>query len=191
MLSIWDLNSSLITTKYNMFFPFSRSFDPSKWVAFGGPAGPSNSTEDGLNEESQIRVVRRLITPPSTRQDQGFVVDDVILVELLDPFQYSAALRGICMAEAELQPGQLCVTAGWDKTKDGGANSQMTVLAEKCSFTLNLFFPQVSSSPSTWSTCLFRPSPSQSATRPSTTTDFSTAIASCAPEPETREMPAR
>ncbi len=131
-----------------------RTFDPLKWVAFAGPAGPSSTTEDGLSEGSQIKRVSRLIRPPAARHEQGFVVDDVVVVELAEALEFSDTVRSICLADEEIQPGQLCVVAGWDKTISGGKSAYQI---QGSHLTLSIICPQSLSSRSTWSTCPSRP----------------------------------
>ena len=111
--------------KYHLFnaykFGFnSRDFDPLEWVAFGGPAGPESQSPDGLKTGTQIKMVKRLVANPSVKFNQGFYSNDIVLVELLEPFEFNSMVNGICLAEEDVKPGQLCVTAGWSTVGDGG-----------------------------------------------------------------------
>lgn len=93
--------------------------DPLEWVVFGGPAGPSTNSEDGLSNGTQIKMVRRMISHPAANFRQGLRTADVALVELLEPFELNSMVNSICLAEEDIKPGQLCVTAGWADAEKG------------------------------------------------------------------------
>ena len=103
--------------------------EPLKWVAFAGPAGPSDSSEDGLQREAQTVLVSRIAAPPSARQKaSGFVAQDAVLIETASALQFTDVVKGICLPPGPhddlnggggIEKGQLCVTAGWQKMNGG------------------------------------------------------------------------
>ena len=106
--------------------------EPLKWVAFAGPAGPSDSSEDGLQREAQTVLVSRIAAPPSARQKaSGFVAQDAVLIETASALQFTDEVKGICLPPGPgpddddvnsgggIEKGQLCVTAGWQKMSGG------------------------------------------------------------------------
>lgn len=46
--------------------------------------------------------------------------NDVVLVELSSPLTLSPNVSAICLPEGDIQPRQLCVTAGWGVSSPGG-----------------------------------------------------------------------
>ena len=106
----------------------SSSMEPLKWVVFAGPAGPSDSSEDGLQREAQTVLISRMVAPPSAHQEaSGFVAQDAVLIETASPLKFTDKVKGICLPlgpggpdiRAGIKDRQFCVTAGWEKTNGG------------------------------------------------------------------------
>lgn len=103
------------------------SMEPLKWVVFAGPAGPSDSSEDGLQREAQTVLISRMEAPPSARHEaSGFVAQDAVLIETASPLKFTDKVKGICLPPGPdvgvgvgIKAGQFCVTAGWEKTNGG------------------------------------------------------------------------
>ena len=108
--------------------------EPLKWVVFTGPAGPSDSSEDGLQREAQTVLISRLEAPPSSRHEaSGFIAQDAVLIETATPLKFTDKVKGICLPPVPgadvgegIKEGQFCVTAGWEKM-NGGNESMKTV----------------------------------------------------------------
>ena len=113
--------------------------EPLKWVVFAGPAGPSDSSEDGLQREAQTVLISRMEAPPSARHEaSGFVAQDAVLIETASPLKFTDNVKGICLpADPDIgvgiKDGQFCVTAGWEKTNGGNESNRLH------SFRISLF----------------------------------------------------
>ena len=109
--------------------------EPLKWVVFAGPAGPSDSSEDGLQREAQTVLISRIEAPPSARLEaSGFVTQDAVLIETASPLTFTDKVKGICLppspgpdVEMGIKDGQFCVTAGWEKTNGGNVSVSLHV----------------------------------------------------------------
>lgn len=90
-------------------------------MAFGGPAGANEESPDGLTKGTQIKMVEAIHKHPSSRFSQGFQSNDLALVQLLEPFNFTDGLvQSICMSEKPVESEQSCVTAGWSDAEKGG-----------------------------------------------------------------------
>ena len=83
---------------------------------FGGPTGYNPTAFD---QETQIRIVKDLVPHPLAKQGLHLTSYDVILVELHEPLSLNKLVNAICLAEEDIKPGQLCITAGWTSAKQG------------------------------------------------------------------------
>lgn len=70
--------------------------------------------------ETQIRQVNSIVPHPQVKYNQILYNNDVTLVELTEPLVFTRYVGAICMPEKEIEPRQLCVTAGWGYTAPGG-----------------------------------------------------------------------
>ena len=123
--------ASIIDASLSGSSPPSSSMEPLKWVVFAGPAGPSDSSEDGLQREAQTVLISRMVAPPSARQEaSGFVTQDAVLIETASPLKFTDKVKGICLPPgppgppgpdvgAAIKDRHFCVTAGWEKTNGG------------------------------------------------------------------------
>ena len=113
----------------------TSSMEPLKWVVFAGPAGPSDSSEDGLQREAQTVLISRLEAPPSSRHEaSGFIAQDAVLIETATPLKFTDKVKGICLPPVPgadvgegIKEGQFCVTAGWEKMNGGNESMKATV----------------------------------------------------------------
>ena len=113
----------------------TSSMEPLKWVVFAGPAGPSDSSEDGLQREAQTVLISRLEAPPSSRHEaSGFIAQDAVLIETATPLKFTDKVKGICLPPVPgadvgegIKEGQFCVTAGWEKMNGGNESMKKTV----------------------------------------------------------------
>ncbi|XP_059087238.1 uncharacterized protein LOC131883724 isoform X1 [Tigriopus californicus] len=98
-----------------------KDLDPLQWVAFGGPAGANEDSPDGLTDGTQIKMIEAIHKHPSSQFSQGFQSNDLALVQLLEPFNFTDGLvQSICMSDKPVEPEQTCVTAGWSDAEKGG-----------------------------------------------------------------------
>eukprot|EP00095_Tigriopus_kingsejongensis_P006172 maker-scaffold40_size501252-snap-gene-4.18 protein:Tk06172 transcript:maker-scaffold40_size501252-snap-gene-4.18-mRNA-1 annotation:"Enteropeptidase" len=101
-----------------------KELDPLHWVAFGGPAGPNEESTDGLSTGTQIKMVEQIIKHPGSRYSQGFQSNDLALIQLVEPFNFTKSdklVQGICLSNSPIEGGQMCVTAGWSDDEEGGS----------------------------------------------------------------------
>jgi len=79
--------------------------------------------------ETQIREVRSIIPYPQVKYNQFLYNNDIALIELNQPLMFTRNVGAICLPEKEIEPRQICVTAGWGYTSPGGGVSH-----ENCSY---------------------------------------------------------
>lgn len=101
-----------------------KTLTAENWVAFGG--GSMFETD---KPETQIREVRSIIPYPQVKYNQFLYNNDIALIELNQPLMFTRNVGAICLPEKEIEPRQICVTAGWGYTSPGGEMSH-----EKCSY---------------------------------------------------------
>ena len=90
------------------------SLNPLEWVVFGGPSG--NNPQD---KSTQIKIVRNILSHPSTKIGQHLSTYDVSLVQLLEPLELNSLVSPICLASEDITSKQLCVSAGWTSSTAG------------------------------------------------------------------------
>lgn len=82
--------------------------------------------------ETQIREVRSIIPYPQVKYNQFLYNNDIALIELNQPLIFNHSVGPICLPEKEIEPRQLCVTAGWGYTSPGGQFSPWCITCMKC-----------------------------------------------------------
>lgn len=105
------------------------------WVAFGG--GSMFETD---KPETQIREVQSIIPYPQVKYNQFLYNNDIALIELSQPLMFTRYVGAICLPEKEIEPRQLCVTAGWGYTSPGGEISQIILSSHLMSY---MFFTSI------------------------------------------------
>lgn len=115
------------TLKYAIFIKFTmkkianridfrdKSLMSEGWVAFGG-----GSMFDSEKPETQMGEVAEMIAYPQVKFNRFLYSDDLVLVALKEPFTLTRYVGAICLPEKEIEPRQICVTAGWGYTSPGG-----------------------------------------------------------------------
>jgi hypothetical protein len=92
-----------------------KTLTAENWVAFGG--GSMFETD---KPETQITEVRSITAYPQVKYNQFLYNNDIALIELNQPLTFTRNVGAICLPEKEIEPRQLCVTAGWGYTSPGG-----------------------------------------------------------------------
>ena len=87
-------------------------------MAFGGPASPGDN-KDGLQSGTQIKTIREIISHPEFSYSQGFYSQDLALVLLEKPFDFTELVKPICLSEEDVLPTQKCFVAGWSYPDEG------------------------------------------------------------------------
>lgn len=70
--------------------------------------------------EAETRNVVTVIPYPQVKFNQFLYNNDIALVELEEPLEFNSNLSAVCLPEKEIEPRQLCVTAGWQMNVPGG-----------------------------------------------------------------------
>ena len=94
----------------------SKSLNPLEWVVFGGPSGYNPTA----SESAQIKIVKNIISHPSAKYGQHLVTNDIALIEVHDALKLNTLVNAICLARNQIEDRQLCVTAGWTSSSEGG-----------------------------------------------------------------------
>ncbi|XP_069682379.1 uncharacterized protein [Periplaneta americana] len=106
-----------LLSSYNCLHLRDNSLKAESWVAFGG--GSMFETD---KPDTQIREVRSIIPYPQVKYNQFLYNNDIALIELSEPLMFTRYVGAICLPEKEIEPRQLCVTAGWGYTSPGEIN---------------------------------------------------------------------
>lgn len=92
-----------------------KSLSSEGWLAFGG-----GSMFEVEKPDTQVRVVSEIIAHPQVKFNRFLYTNDFALVGLKEPFTLTRYVGAICLPEKEIEPRQICVTAGWGYTSPGG-----------------------------------------------------------------------
>merc|ERR1712226_542049 len=72
---------------------------------------------DGLNADTQMHPVKRLIYHPSTHFYQDFQRYDMVLVEVENEgFTINDKVKPVCLSDSAPASDDLCISAGWAKS---------------------------------------------------------------------------
>lgn len=107
-----------------MFFYLVSSgqgLNPRSWVLIGGGAlGGAGGAGD-----AQIREVQKIVPYPQVKYANFLYTHDVALLELIQPLEFNRYVGAICLPESEIEPRELCVTAGWSRPPGGNLIDQI------------------------------------------------------------------
>jgi hypothetical protein len=92
-----------------------KTLTAENWVALGG-----GSMFESDRSKTQIQEVRAIIPYPQVKYNQFLYNNDIALIELNQPLMFTRNVGAICLPEKEIEPRQICVTAGWGYTSPGG-----------------------------------------------------------------------
>nr|CAD7425849.1 unnamed protein product [Timema monikensis] len=106
-----------LLSSYNCIKHRDKSLSPNSWVVFGG-----GSMFDRDKPDTQIREVRTIVPHPQVKYNQFLYNHDIVLIELTQSLEFTRYVSAICLPEKEIEPRQLCVTAGWGYTSPGEIN---------------------------------------------------------------------
>nr|CAD7447545.1 unnamed protein product [Timema bartmani] len=106
-----------LLSSYNCIKHRDKSLSPNSWVVFGG-----GSMFDTDKPDTQIREVRTIVPHPQVKYNQFLYNHDIALIELTQSLEFTRYVSAICLPEKEIEPRQLCVTAGWGYTSPGEIN---------------------------------------------------------------------
>ncbi|XP_063223858.1 uncharacterized protein LOC134531825 isoform X2 [Bacillus rossius redtenbacheri] len=106
-----------LLTSFNCLKSKDKALAPDTWAVF---AGGSMFDED--KPERQIRKVQAIVPHPQAKFNQFVFNDDLALVRLADPLALTRYVSAVCLPEEEIEPRQLCVTAGWSYAAPGELN---------------------------------------------------------------------
>ncbi|XP_068086378.1 uncharacterized protein [Anabrus simplex] len=106
-----------LLSSYNCLHLRDKQMLPTNWVAFGG-----GSMFEVDKPETQIREVQNIVPYPQVKYNQFLFNNDIALIELSQPLQFTRYVGAICLPEKDIEPRQLCVTAGWGYTSPGEIN---------------------------------------------------------------------
>uniref|UniRef100_A0A1B6DTY3 Peptidase S1 domain-containing protein n=2 Tax=Clastoptera arizonana TaxID=38151 RepID=A0A1B6DTY3_9HEMI len=106
-----------LLSSYNCLHSKDKSLSADGWVAFGG-----GSMFDTDKPETQTRFVSEIVAHPQVKFNRFLFSNDIALVGLKEPFTLTRYVGAICLPEKEIEPRQICVTAGWGYTSPGEAN---------------------------------------------------------------------
>ncbi|KAK4879292.1 hypothetical protein RN001_007438 [Aquatica leii] len=87
-----------------------------EWSLYAGGTNFSVNTD---NSTTQIRLVASLIPHPQVKFVEFVYTNDIVLVELESPLTLGPNVSAICLPNNEIEPRQLCVTAGWGINQPG------------------------------------------------------------------------
>ena len=96
----------------------SSDLDPFNWVVFAGPAGPSATSPDGLDNGTQIKLIKRFVIHPKADFAEGIRSNDVALIEVDEAFDFNPYVSNVCIADGPIANGLKCVTAGWTHSEE-------------------------------------------------------------------------
>uniref|UniRef100_A0A1V1FNG4 Putative serine protease 69 isoform A n=1 Tax=Reticulitermes speratus TaxID=60591 RepID=A0A1V1FNG4_9NEOP len=106
-----------LLSSYSCLHLRDKTLTAENWVAFGG--GSMFETD---KPETQITEVRSITAYPQVKYNQFLYNNDIALIELNQPLTFTRNVGAICLPEKEIEPRQLCVTAGWGYTSPGEIN---------------------------------------------------------------------
>jgi hypothetical protein len=112
-----------------------KMLNADSWVAFGG--GSMFETD---KPETQIREVRSIVPYPQVKYNQFLYNNDLALIELSQPLVFTRYVGAICLPDKEIEPRQLCVTAGWGYTSPGGRISPVILICHRCELQLGVYY---------------------------------------------------
>lgn len=84
---------------------------------FGGSTVFETEKENG-----ETRKIAAIIPHPQVKFNQFLFSNDLALVKLDEPLPFSSTIGAVCLPEQEIQPVQICVTAGWGMDTPQGTN---------------------------------------------------------------------
>ena len=73
-------------------------------------------------ENAETRRIVKVVPHPQVKFNQFLFSNDLALVKLDEPLQFTANVGAVCLPEQEIQPRQICVTAGWGLNGPEGSN---------------------------------------------------------------------
>ncbi|XP_075236537.1 uncharacterized protein LOC142333391 [Lycorma delicatula] len=106
-----------LISSYNCLHSKDKTLSAEGWVVFGG--GSIFETE---KPETQTKDVLEMIPHPQAKYNRFHYDNDIVLVGLKEPLTFTQYVGAICLPEKEIEPRQICVTAGWGYTSPGEIN---------------------------------------------------------------------
>ena len=83
-------------------------------------AGPSSSASIlQMGEDTQVMIVKDILTQPGARLLQHLSSRDLALISLHEPLSFSPALGAVCISRGEEHEEEQCVIVGWSKEANG------------------------------------------------------------------------
>lgn len=93
----------------------NKNLNEQDWKLFGGA-----TTFDTDNGSGETRKIVAIIPHPRVKFNQFLFSNDLALVKIEQPLLFSSNTGAICLPEQEIQPRQICVTAGWGMNSPEG-----------------------------------------------------------------------
>ncbi|KAK6644833.1 hypothetical protein RUM43_001106 [Polyplax serrata] len=97
-----------VLASYNCLKMDNKNLNEQDWKLFGGA-----TTFDTDNGSGETRKIIAIIPHPRVKFNQFLFSNDLALVKIEQPLLFSSNTGAICLPEQEIQPRQICVTAGW------------------------------------------------------------------------------
>lgn len=100
----------LAVNSYLLFLSCFRNkiISTENWVAYGGDVEFSAN-----HEELQKRDVISIVPHPEFKYNGLLYTNDIVLVQLKEPFLLAGSTEAICLPLKEADPQQTCVVASW------------------------------------------------------------------------------
>ncbi|KAF5269253.1 hypothetical protein FQR65_LT02554 [Abscondita terminalis] len=102
---------------YSCVYGKNHAFTNSKpeWYLHAGGTNFSINMENS----TQVRLVENIIPHPQVKFVELVYINDIALIELASALTLGPNISAICLPRDEIEPRQLCVTAGWGVNKPG------------------------------------------------------------------------
>ena len=84
---------------------------------FAGPASSASILH--MEEDTQVMIVKDILSQPGSRHLQHFSSADLTLISLHEPLSFSPGLGAACISREEDGAEQQCVIVGWRKEANG------------------------------------------------------------------------
>ncbi|KAK5645811.1 hypothetical protein RI129_004275 [Pyrocoelia pectoralis] len=94
--------------------------DVNEWVLY---AGGTNFSVN-MNNGTQLRLIRKIIPHPQAKYSEIVYSNDIVIIQLDMPLNLGSNVSAICLPNTEIEPRQLCVTAGWGVKTPGESGRQ-------------------------------------------------------------------
>ena len=111
---------SWVLASYSCIYSTEPSHKFTDWMLYAG----STNLSTNFDNSTQVRLIQNMIPHPQAKYSEIVYRNDIVLIHLAMPLHLGPNISAICLPHDDIEPRQLCVTAGWGINTPGESDRQ-------------------------------------------------------------------